>query len=103
MVWAVSSICYLFSCMFNESMKSLALGDIPIVFFLFYMLKDFGEKLEVFKKFTIFSLYMPDKIVNDKYSPYLIGFVYLQLIIVVLYFAGIKILIKRIYQCNSED
>lgn len=96
MVWAVSSICYLFSCMFNESMKSLALGaGIPIVFFLFYMLKDFGEKLEVFKKFTIFSLYRPDKIVNDKYSPYLIGFGVLAAIIVVLYFAGIKIFNKK--------
>lgn len=96
MTWTISAICYFFSCMFNESKQSLAFGaGIPILFFLFYMLKDFGEKLEVFKKFTIFSLYMPDKIAKNDYSSYLIGFGVLAAIIVILYFAGVKIFNKK--------
>ena len=70
-------------------------AGIPILFFLFYMLKDFGEKLEVFKKFTIFSLYMPDKIAKDDYTPYLTGFGVLAAIIVILYYAGVKIFNKK--------
>lgn len=96
MVCAVSAICYFFSCLFNESKNSLAFGaGIPIVFFLFFMLKDFGEKLEVFKKVTIFSLYMPVKIVDNDYSPYLIGFGVLAAIIIALYIAGVKIFNKK--------
>ena len=96
LIIAISAISFFFSCVFNESKKSLALGGgIPIMFLLFDMLSDMGEKLEVFEKLTIFSLNMPDKIVNKDYAPAIIGIIILAVLSLVLYVAGIKIFKRK--------
>lgn len=96
MLIAVSSICFMFSCIFNESKSSLALGGgIPILFLLFYLLSDMGEKLKVFKKMTIFSLFKPVKIASNDYTPMVIGLCVLAIMSIILYTVGIKVFNKK--------
>jgi ABC-2 type transport system permease protein len=96
LIVGVSSISFFFSCLFNESKSSVAFGGgIPIVFFLFYMISDMGEKLEVFKKITIYSLFKADKIVNDKYAPVLVGLGILAAMAIILYTAGVRVFNKK--------
>lgn len=92
----LSSITFFFSCLFNESKYSLTLGGgIPIVFFLLYIMSDFGEKLKVLKKMTIFSLNRPLDIADGKTATVLICGGAVLLMAIVLYTAGIEIFKKK--------
>ncbi len=96
MIVGMASISFFFSCVFNESKRSIALGGgIPIVFFLFYMISDMGEKLEVFKKITLYSLFKATDIVNDNYTPVLIGLGILTAMSIILVTAGVRIFNKK--------
>lgn len=60
----IGSICFLASCIFDESRNSLAVGaGIPGVMFIFKMLAQAGDATEPFKYATFFTLYDPDAIV----------------------------------------
>jgi len=64
---AISSICFFFSCVFNESKFSLAFGGgIPILFFIINMLKNIGGKNEWLKYLTLYSLYDANAIVTGE-------------------------------------
>ncbi len=92
----LSSISFFFSCLFNESGKSIAFGGgIQIIFFLFYMISDFSKELNVFKKITIFSLNMQDKIATADYTPVCISMGALVISSIILYIAGIKVFNKK--------
>jgi ABC-2 type transport system permease protein len=57
LMFAISSISFLFSCIFNLSKNSLALGaGIPIAFFLFQLMSQVDESLEGFKYLSLNSL-----------------------------------------------
>lgn len=92
----ISSITFVFSCIFSDSKKSLTIGGgIPILFLIFTMISDMGEGFKVFKKLTIFSLYKPDKIFNDEFARYYMYLGILAVIAIVLYTIGIKVFNKK--------
>ena len=63
---AISSICFLSSCIFNDTKNSLLFGaGIPIFFILINMLKDVSDKLDFLKYFTIYTLYDPNAWINS--------------------------------------
>ena len=63
----ISGICFLASCIFNESRNSLAVGaGVPGVMFILQLLSQAGDKTKFFKYFTFFTLYNPDAIAAGK-------------------------------------
>lgn len=92
---AIGSIAFLSSCIFNDSKDSLAFGaGIPILFFLIQMLSNVGDKLTFLKNFTMFSLFNPQRILEESTSVP-ISFAALFLIAALLYTAGIIIFNKK--------
>jgi len=72
------AIGFFFSCLYNDSRYSLAFGaGIPIAFFVFKMVSELGEKVEVFRYFSVFSFIEIDSILNDPARGIWVGFVLL--------------------------
>ncbi|MGN1401578.1 MAG: ABC transporter permease subunit [Bacillus sp. (in: firmicutes)] len=93
--YAISSICFLASCLFNEAKNSLAFGaGIPIAFLLLQMLSNIGGDLENFKYVTMYTLYNPSNI-SDGSEPLFLPFLALGLIAVVLYIISLTIFDKK--------
>lgn len=91
---AISGICFLCSCSFDESKVSSALiTGIPLGFYVIHMLSNVGEKLSWLKSFTIFSLYNTDAIMGGS-SVALQGLVLLA-IAAAAYSAGIAVFSRR--------
>lgn len=62
----VMMISFFFSCLFNETKLSLSFGaGIPITFLLMNMLGGASEKLEIFKKMTIYGFYDPVELIQS--------------------------------------
>ena len=60
----IGGICFLSSCFFSDSKYSIAFGaGIPALMFVVQMLANAGEKAEVLKYATFFTLFHPDGIV----------------------------------------
>lgn len=94
LMFATSGISFLFSCMFNLSKHSLALGGgIPIAFFLFDLMASVSEDLEYFKYLTINTLFPKDAILDGE--SFILYFVILTVVGVVLYGIGIRIFKER--------
>jgi ABC-2 type transport system permease protein len=80
-LFAISSISFLASCLFNDGKNAVLFGtSLPVGFLIFQMLTAQGDKLEFFKYFTLLTLYQPNKIIVAGYQPWpmfalaLIGF-----------------------------
>ncbi len=59
-------VSFFFSCFFNDSRFSLALGGgIPIAFFVFKMVSEIGEELSNLKYLSLFSVVQIDKILEN--------------------------------------
>ena len=59
----IGGICFLASCLFDETRYSLALGaGLPGLMFILQMLAQAGEKTKGFRYATIFTLFNPDAI-----------------------------------------
>lgn len=92
---AVSGILFCSACFFQESRYYYVAGcGIPLVFYLFGMLGNMGDKFTWMKNCSIYSLLPADKIVAeaDGTGGYLVA---LLAIIVVLYGAGIWRFVKK--------
>ncbi len=92
---AVSSICFFFSCLFNETRYSLAFGaGIPLLFFVVNMLRSVGEKADWLKYLTIYSLFDAGAIISGEQSIILtsLGFAAITLL---LYSSGIIIFSRK--------
>lgn len=64
---ALSSVSLLFSCWFNDTKHSLALGGgIPVLFFVMNMLAGTGAGHDWIRYLTLFSLYDPVKILSEE-------------------------------------
>lgn len=90
LMFATSGISFFFSCLFNLSKNSLALGaGIPIAFFLFLLMAQFSESLEGLKYISMNTLFNTDAILNGDsvITPFLI----LTGIGVILYGLGIRV------------
>lgn len=92
---AVSGICFLSSCIFNEGKIATAVGaGIPVVFFLIQMLVNMGDKLENLKYTTIFTFFQPTGLLEGTNEAY-IGIAVLAILGLALYSIGITVFCKR--------
>lgn len=90
LMFATSSTSFIFSCIFNLSKNYMALGGgIPVAFFLFSMMAQVSEDLEVLKYFTLNSLFDTHAILNG--GDYMLGFIALAAIGIVLYGIGVYV------------
>lgn len=103
-VEASAGICYLCSCIFNQSSKALSIGGgITLWFFLAALLGMFGsedmvnmgvgsETLDVFNKLTIISLFDADAVqtigTNSVDTGFVPGMIILAVVAVICYAAG---------------
>ncbi len=91
---AVSGICFLCSCCFDEAKIASALGSgIPLGFYVIHMLSNVGDKLAWLKNLTIFSLYDVDRIMAG--SSIALQAIALIAIAIAAYSAGIMIFSRR--------
>ena len=90
LMFATSAISFLFSCIFNLTKNSLALGaGIPIAFYIFQTMAMVGDDMEFFRYLTINTLYNPTGIVQGE--DYIWRFAVLAAIGLVLYCLSVKI------------
>ena len=90
LMFAISGISFLFSCIFNLSKNSLALGaGIPIAFFIFQIMAQVGDSLKNFKYLSLNTLFEPNAITNG--GSYGIQFTVLIAVGIVLYAIGMKV------------
>jgi len=90
LAFATASISFLFSCVFNLSSKSLALGaGIPIAFFVFEIMAGTSADFEFLKYFSLNTLFDPSAITGG--GSFLPQFIVLAFIGAMLYLLGIKI------------
>lgn len=70
-LFAISSITFFASCLFNDGKNAVLLGtSLPVGFLIVQMLTAQGDKLEVLKYFTLLTLYQPNKIIVADYQPW---------------------------------
>ena len=94
LMFAISGISFMFSCIFNLSKNYMALGaGIPIAFFLFAMMSQVSESLENIKYFTLNTLFDTQAILNG--GDYAIQFTVLAIVGIVLYSIGIYVFNKK--------
>ncbi len=94
LMFATSSISFFFSCLFNLSKNSLALGaGIPIAFFLFQLMAQISESLEGFKYISMNTLFDTDAIMNG--DSVTIPFIILAAIGIILYTWGISVFQRK--------
>jgi len=95
MYYTVNGICFLASCLANESKYSLGLGaGLPITFVLLQMLGDTGEKLNWVGKLSLFSLFDPERLFAGDSFAY-VGMGIFVGLAAVLYAVGILLFNKR--------
>ena len=95
MTLAISSICFFFSCIFNEAKYSLAFGaGIPLLFFIVNMLRNIGDNYDWLKYLTIYSLFNPHAIVTGEESVLTVSLFFAGTALI-LYSAGIYIFSRR--------
>lgn len=91
----IGSVCYLASCLFSETKYSIGFGaGIPALMFILYMLSNTGEKAEVVKCFTIFTLFDASGIVAGDSSA-IMGMLALGIGSIVLYALGVIAFCKK--------
>ena len=86
--FAISSICFCASCIFNTSKNSLLVGGgLPLMFFVISLLMKLSDSLEFLEYFTLNSLFNPSDILNN--SGYGQDFMIMAAIGIILYVLGI--------------
>ncbi|WP_150271825.1 hypothetical protein [Paenibacillus tepidiphilus] len=89
MYYTINGICFLASCLANESRYSLGLGaGLPIMFVLLQMLGASGEGLEWLGYFSLFALFNPERLFAGDSFAYL-GMAVFAGLATVLYTVGI--------------
>ena len=93
LMFATSGISFMFSCIFNLSKNYTALGaGIPLAFFLFKMMNQVSDNLDVLKYLTLNTLFDTNSIING--SGYGLSFLALFIVGIILYVLGM-IFFKR--------
>ncbi|MBN1320430.1 MAG: ABC transporter permease subunit [Thermoleophilia bacterium] len=94
LMFAVSGISFLASCIFNLSKHSLALGaGLPFAFLVIFLLSGVNETLEPLKYFSLMTLFDSERIVGE--DPYWVQFVMLGVIGIVLYVFAIRVFKRK--------
>ncbi|AMD17730.1 hypothetical protein TL18_06665 [Methanobrevibacter sp. YE315] len=92
--FAISSICFAASCIFDSSKTSLVIGGgIPLCFFIINLLVKLSEDLEVLKYATLTTLFNTSNIIGG--SDYIGDFILLAVIGIVLYVIGIEVFKRK--------
>ena len=92
--FAISSICFAASCIFNSSKSSLVIGGgIPLCFFIINLLVKLSEDLEFLQYFTLTTLFNTSNIIAK--SNYTGDFMLLGIIGIVLYIIGIEVFKRK--------
>lgn len=92
--FAISSICFAASCIFNSSKNSLIIGGgIPFCFFIINLLVKVSEDLEFLKHFTLTTLFNTSNIISG--TDYMVDFIIMAVIGIVLYLIGIEIFKRK--------
>lgn len=92
--FAISSICFFASCLFDSSSTSLLVGGgIPLLFFVISLLVKLSDSLEVLKYFTLNTLF--DTVAILQGEGYGADFAVLAVIGILFYSAGILLFRKR--------
>ena len=105
-ITAVSSICFLTSCIFNKSKYSIGIGGgINIFFFVATVLGLFGTKImpsfirievmDIFNYLSIITLYDATSVMTGNYLKYVIKLLSLFVLSFACVFSGIKVFIKK--------
>lgn len=90
LMFAISSISFMFSCIFNLTKNSLALGaGFPVAFFIFEIMAQTSDDFEFFKYISLNSLFMPAEITGG--GTFLPQFAAMSVLGVILYAIGIKV------------
>lgn len=90
LMFATSGVSFLFSCLFNLSRYSLALGaGLPLSFFLFDLMAKVDSSLEGFRYISLNTLFDTDAVISGE--GYVLSFVLLFVIGVILYAVGMRI------------
>ena len=91
----IAGICFLASCLFSETKYSIAFGaGIPALMYVMQMLANVGEKAEVAKYFTCFTLYDASGIVAGEAGAFSNSII-LLVGAIVLYALGIEIFCRK--------
>lgn len=92
--FAISSICFAASCIFNSSRHSLVIGGgIPLFFFIVNLLIKVSDDLEDLKYITLTTLFNTSNIISG--SDYMTDFIILAVMGVVLYIIGIEVFARK--------
>ena len=90
LMFAISGVSFMFSCIFNLSKNSLAFGaGIPLAFFIFNIMATTDDSLSWFKYLSLNTLFDTDAIIAGE--GYLVQFIVLAILGVVLYAVGIRV------------
>lgn len=91
----IGGICFLASCIFSDTKYSIAFGaGIPALMYILQMLANAGEKTEIMKYFTFFSLFDPNGAAAGE-SGAVLGALALLLGAIWLYAAGIAVFCRK--------
>lgn len=94
LMFAISSISFMFSCIFNLSKQYMAFGaGIPLAFFLLHMMAQVSDSFKLMKYFTLNTLFDTNAILNA--GDYVIQFIVLALVGIVLYIIGIRVFTEK--------
>ena len=94
LMFATSGISFFFSCFFNLSKNSLALGaGIPLAFFLFHLMAQISESLEGIKYVSMNTLFDTNAILNG--DSITIPFIILVVVGIILYGLGIRVFQRK--------
>jgi len=94
LMFATSGISFMFSCIFNLSKHSLALGaGIPVAFFLFHLMAQVSDSLEGFKYLSLNSLFDTAAILSGE--SYWLPFTILGVVGIVIYIIGIRVFDRK--------
>jgi ABC-2 type transport system permease protein len=88
--FAIGSIVYCSSCIFNRTSRAMIFGvGLPVLFFASNIIAGITEDLGFFKYFSLFSLFRPETVINGQ--NYTTGYIVLAVVAVILYITGIKV------------
>lgn len=90
LMFATSGITFMFSCIFNTSKNYMAFGaGVPLAFFLFHMMAEVSDSLNVLKYFSLNTLFDTQAIING--DNYAIEFIILLVVGIIVYSVGIGV------------
>ncbi len=91
----IGGICFLVSCFFSDTKHSIAFGaGIPALMYVLQMLANAGEKVDIIKYFTFFTLFDANRIISNE-SHAVIGTIVLFMGAIAFFVIGVRIFCRK--------